>query len=455
MQDHRTVAARSRGPIAARRPPVAPIVSLAVSVAVTLAVTLAASALVATRLPAQGEDAAMRRARALLRQAPLIDTHNDVPWVIRNAPRARDVEAYDFATRGAFDTDIPKLREGGVGAQFWSVYVPSDRPPLDAMREQMEQIDIAHRLIDRYPRDLGLALTVADIRRQESQGRIASLLGIEGGHTIGNSLGTLRAYHRLGVRYMTLTHFHTHDWADAATDTARHNGLSPFGREVVREMNRLGMMVDISHVSPAAMSVVLDVTEAPVIFSHSSARALVDHVRNVPDSILRRMKANGGVVMVNFVTSFVSDSVRRWVGALRPGTLTAGSDTAVQRLMRAHVAEYGPSPRATVRHLADHVEHIARVAGVDHVGIGADFYGATDETNMVQGLEDVSKYPALFAELIRRGWSDADLRKLSRENILRVMGQVERVGQRLQRERPPSNATIEQLDGRRSAVPTP
>jgi membrane dipeptidase len=415
------------------------------------------AALAPAPLAAQaGEDAAMRRARALLKAAPLIDTHNDVPWVIRNAtPRPRDVESYDFATRGTFDTDIPKLREGGVGAQFWAVYVPSDRPPLDAMREQLEQIDIALRLVDKYPRDLGLALSVADIRRQESQGRIASLLGIEGGHTIGNSLGTLRAYYRLGVRYMTLTHFHNNDWADAATDSVRHHGLSPFGREVVREMNRLGMLVDISHVSPAAMSAALDVSEAPVIFSHSSARALTDHVRNVPDSILRRMRANGGVVMVNFVTSFVSDSVRRWQAALLPQMLAAGSDSAANRLLQAHIARHGPAPRATVRHLADHVEHIRRVAGVDHLGIGADFYGATGEVNFVQGLEDVSKYPALFAELIRRGWSDADLRKLSRENILRAMGQAERVAQRLQRTRPPSNATIEQLDGKRTAVPTP
>jgi membrane dipeptidase len=421
---------------------------------------LLAFALLAARAPAplaaqQGEDAAMRRARALLKAAPLIDTHNDVPWVIRNAPRSRDVESYDLATRGRFDTDIPKLREGGVGAQFWSVYVPSDRTPLDAVREQMEQIDIVHRMLDKYPRDLGLALSVADIRRQESQGRIASLLGIEGGHTIGNSLGTLRAYYRLGVRYMTLTHFHNNDWADAATDSARVGGLSPFGREVVREMNRMGMLVDISHVSPTAMSVALDVSEAPVIFSHSSARGLVDHVRNVPDSILRRMRANGGVVMVNFVPSFVSDSVRLWLAKVRPGTFSAGSDTAVQRLMRAHVAQYGPSPRATVKDLADHVDHVRRVAGIDHVGIGADFYGATDEANMVKGLEDVSKYPALFAELIRRGWSDADLRKLSRENILRAFGQAEQVARRLQRERPPSNATIEQLDGRRAPIPNP
>jgi len=439
MPDIRSIAPRAPGRLAAR----------------FLVATLAAVPLATGPLAAQDEDAAMRRARALLRQAPLIDTHNDVPWVIRNAPRPRDVESYDLATRGAFDTDIPKLREGGVGAQFWSVYVPSDRPPLDAMREQMEQIDIAHRLIDKYPRDLGLALTVADIRRQEGEGRIASLLGIEGGHTIGNSLGTLRAYYRLGVRYMTLTHFHNTDWADAATDSARVGGLSPFGREVVREMNRLGMLVDISHVSPAAMSAALDVSEAPVIFSHSSARALTDHVRNVPDSILRRMKGNGVVVMVNFVTSFVSDSVRRWQAALLPSMLAAGSDSAANRLLQEHVARHGPPPRATVRHLADHVEHIAREAGVDHVGIGADFYGATGEVNFVQGLEDVSKYPALFAELIRRGWSDADLRKLSRENILRVMGEAERVARRLQRTRPPSNATIEQLDGKRTAVPTP
>jgi membrane dipeptidase len=400
-----------------------------------------------SRTPA--EDAALRHARALLREVGLVDTHNDLPWVLRlDTAHPSDLAARDLRVRGTGDTDIPKLREGGVGTQFWSVYVPSTMAPLDAMRAQLEQIELTRRLIARYPRDLGFAASVADIRRVRASGRIASLLGAEGAHVIANSLGALRAYYDLGVRYMTLTHFHTTDWADAATDSARHGGLTPFGREVVREMNRLGMMVDISHVSPAVMSQVLDISEAPVIFSHSSARALTDHVRNVPDSILRRMARNGGVVQVNFVTVFVSEPLRRWADGLIPQLQQAASDTAAERLIRDWTASHGPMPRATLKDLADHVEHIAKVAGVDHVGIGADFYGATGPMNVVEGMEDVSKYPALFAELIRRGWSDRDLRKLAGENLLRVFAQAERVAGQIQKTREPSTATIQQLDGR-------
>jgi membrane dipeptidase len=398
---------------------------------------------------AQPDDAAMRRAKAILRTTRIIDTHNDLPWVIREkGTPPRDVESYDIAKRARFDTDLPRLREGMVGAQFWSVYVPSGLSPLDAMRAQLEQIDIARRLIAKYPKDLGYAASVADIRRELARGRIASLLGIEGGHTIANSLGALRAYYDLGVRYMTLTHFNTNDWADAATDTARHGGLTPFGREVVREMNRLGMLVDISHVSPATMSQVLSIVEAPVIFSHSSARAVTDHVRNVPDSILRRVRQNGGVVMVAFIPQFVSEPVRKWSEELFPRLARVTADSQWQRLTKEYIAEKGPSPRATVKDIADHVEHIRKVAGVDHVGIGADFYGAEADEDLVQGLEDVSKYPALFAELVRRGWSDTDLKKLAGENVLRVFRQAEVVSQRLQRTRPPSNATIEELDRR-------
>jgi len=395
-------------------------------------------------------DAALRRARTLLREVGLVDTHNDLPWVLRIDPtHPMDLTARDLRVRGSGDTDLPKLREGGVGTQFWSVYVPSDLSPVNAMRAQLEQIELTRRLIARYPRDLGLAASTADIRHVRASGRIASLLGAEGGHVIANSLGVLRAYYDLGVRYMTLTHFHNTDWADAATDTPRHGGLSPFGREVVREMNRLGMMVDISHVSPAAMSAVLDVTEAPVIFSHSSARALTDHVRNVPDSILRRMARNGGVVQVNFVTVFVSEPLRRWSEGLIPQLQKATSDSAADRLIREWTASHGPMPRATLKDLADHVDHIRRVAGVDHVGIGADFYGATGPMNVVEGMEDVSKYPALFAELIRRGWSDADLRKLAGGNIMRVFKEVESVATRLRRTREPSTATIEALGSTR------
>lgn len=396
---------------------------------------------------AQTETDALRRARAILDQAPVLDTHNDLPWVIREKASG-NVEGFDISRRARFDTDLPRLREGRVGTQFWSVYVPSGFTPADGLRAQLEQIDIARRIIARYPKDLGFAGSVADIERERRAGRIASLLGIEGGHTIHNSLGALRAYYDLGVRYMTLTHFHGHDWADAATDSVRHGGLSRFGEEVVREMNRLGMLVDISHVSPGAMSDALNVTEAPIIFSHSSARGVTDHVRNVPDSILRRLPRNGGVVMIAFVPQFISEANRKWNEDLWPLVTQATSDSQTQRLRREYVAKRGPAPRATVRDLADHIEHVVRVAGIDHVGIGADFYGAEDEQELVQGLEDVSKYPVLFAELIRRGWSDADLRKLARENFLRAFRQAELVAERLQRERAPSNARIEELDRR-------
>ncbi|MGQ0641736.1 MAG: dipeptidase [Gemmatimonadaceae bacterium] len=408
-----------------------------------------AIALVVARAPAQTDDAALRRALAILRTTPIIDTHNDLPWVIRESGTPpRDVEAFDISKRARFDTDIPRLRTGMVGAQFWSVYVPSGFTPLDAMRAQLEQIDIARRVIAKYPKDLAFAASVADIRREIARGRIASLLGIEGGHTIANSLGVLRAYYDLGVRYMTLTHFHTNDWSDSATDTARHGGLAPFGREVVREMNRLGMLVDISHVSPATMSDVLAIAEAPVIFSHSSAMALTDHARNVPDSILRRLPQNGGVVMVAFIPDFVSDPVRRWSAELFPRLTRATSDSQSQRLSREYLAEKGPAPRATIKDVADHIEHIRKVAGIDHVGIGADFYGAEADQELVQGLEDVSKYPALFAELVRRGWRDADLRQLAGENLLRVFRQAEVDAERLRRMRPPSNVTFEELTRR-------
>jgi membrane dipeptidase len=255
----------------------------------------------------------------------------------------------------------------------------------------------------------------------------------------------------LGVRYMTLTHFNNNDWADAATDSVRHHGLTPFGREVVREMNRLGMLVDISHVSDATMSDALSTSEAPVIFSHSSARAITDHVRNVPDSILKRVAGNGGVVMVAFIPPFVSEAARKWDEGLLPRLMKVTADSQWQRITREYIAEKGPAPRATIKDVADHVDHIRQVAGVDHVGIGADFYGAESPNELVLGLEDVSKYPSLFAELVRRGWSDADLRKLANENLLRVFAQAEVVAQRLAKSRPPSNATIEELDRK----PTP
>lgn len=394
-------------------------------------------------------DPYLERARRVLATTPLIDGHNDLPWEIRdNAKPPMDVDAYDLRTRTKGHTDLQRLREGMVGAQFWSVYTPGEYRDSGYARVQLEEIDIARRMIAKYPDAFRLALSSADIRRDFQAKKIGSLLGLEGGHAIENSLGALRAYYDLGVRYMTLTHNVTLDWADAAMDSAKHNGLTPFGKEVVREMNRLGMLVDLSHVSPAAMSAALDVSEAPVIFSHSSARALVDVPRNVPDSILRRLPKNGGVVMVTFVPGFVSSEVvayGRSVDSLvaaaqqqHPGD-SAAVRAELDRWRQAH-----PRPRATLAQVADHIDHIRKVAGVEHVGIGGDFDGITE---VVVGLEDVSTYPALFAELARRGWSDADLRKLAGENVLRAFARAEAVAARLQKERAPSVKTIRELDG--------
>jgi membrane dipeptidase len=339
------------------------------------------------------------------------------------------------------------MKEGQVGAQFWSIYIPGEIKDSGYARVQLEQFDIARRMIARYPDRLALALTANDIEREFKRGRIASLLGMEGGHAIENSLGALRSYYDLGARYMTLTHNVTLDWADAALDTARHNGLTEFGREVVREMNRLGMLVDLSHVSPGVMSDALDVSEAPVIFSHSSARALTDHPRNVPDSILKRLPKNGGVVMVTFVPAFVSPEAAEWDARVREqweGVKASVSDTAQQRRLVDEWKTTHPQPPATLEQVADHIEHVRDVAGIDHVGIGSDFDGI--DTTPV-GLEDSSKFPELFAELIRRGWSDNDLKKLAGQNLLRAMRAAEATAARLQKTRQPSTKTIEELDG--------
>jgi membrane dipeptidase len=383
-----------------------------------------------------GKDPYLERAMRVLRQTPLIDGHNDLPWRIREDSVARgNVDRYDLRKRTPGHTDLDRLKKGMVGAQFWSVYTPGEYPDSGYARVQLEQIDIARRVIAKYPDRLALALTPEDIRKDFRQGKIGSLLGLEGGHAIENSLGALRAYYDLGVRYMTLTHNVTLAWADAALDSARHNGLTPFGDSVVREMNRLGMLVDLSHVSPGTMSDALNVTRAPVIFSHSGARALVDVARNVPDSILRRVTANGGIVMVPFVTGFVSPAVQLYEQSTRPlitdlrakyGTDTAAITRDINQWRATH-----PEPRATLSQVADQIDYVRKIAGVDHVGIGSDFDGITE---VVQGLEDVSTFPALFAELARRGWSDADLRKLAGENFLRVFAQAEAVARQLQRE---------------------
>jgi membrane dipeptidase len=388
-------------------------------------------------------DPALERARRILRSVPLIDGHNDLAWTIRESEAApMDVAAYDLRTRTTGHTDLERLKAGQVGAQFWSIYVPGEVKDSGYARIQLEQFDIARRFIARYPDRLTLALAAADIEREFKRGRIASLLGMEGGHVLENSLGVLRAYYDLGARYLTLTHNVTLDWADAALDSARHDGLTDFGREVVREMNRLGMLVDLSHVSPATMSDALEVTEAPVIFSHSSARALTEHPRNVPDSILRRLPKNGGVVMVTFVPAFVSNQVAKWEEQSEDEQERITRETAdtaeVRRRMDQWTAAH-PRPSATLAQVADHLDHIRKVAGPDHVGIGSDFDGITYTP---VGLEDVSTFPRLFAELIRRGWSDDDLRKLAGRNMLRALREAERTAERLRKERQPSTMTI-------------
>jgi membrane dipeptidase len=406
-----------------------------------------------SRLAAQSQDKALERARKLLRSTPLIDGHNDLPWAIRERKDApMDVARYDLRKTTEGHTDLARLAEGQVGAQFWSIYIPGEIKDSGFAKVQLEQFDIARRTVARYPDRLELALTADDIQRSFKRRHVASLLGMEGGHAIENSLGALRSYYDLGARYMTLTHNVTLDWADAALDSARHNGLSEFGREVVREMNRLGMLVDLSHVSPATMSDALDVTEAPVIFSHSAARGLVEHGRNVPDSILKRLPQNGGVVMVTFVPAFISLDVAAWEAQAKEqtdGIKEAVSDTVEQRRRFEEWKTTHPRPSATLAQVADHLDHVRKLAGSDHVGIGSDFDGI-DTTP--EGLEDVSKFPHLFAELIRRGWSDGDLKKLAGQNLLRVLRAAEATAARLQKARQPSTKTIEQLDGRKTTT---
>jgi membrane dipeptidase len=413
---------------------------------------LATALVLASALPLAAQrtnDQHLERARRVLRAVPLVDGHNDLPWRIReDTANPRDVAAYDLRKTTPGHTDIARLRAGMVGGQFWSVYIPGEIRDSGYARVQLEQIDIARRVVERYPDVFRWALTAAEVRRAHRDGRIGSLLGVEGGHAIENSLGALRVYHDLGARYMTLTHNVTLDWADAAMDRARHGGLTRFGEEVVREMNRLGMLVDLSHVSDATMSDALNVAEAPVIFSHSSARALADVPRNVPDSILRRLPKNGGVVMVTFVPSFISSDVAAHSNRQDAALAELRARHAGDREAYARAADEwrraNPAPRATLAQVADHIEHIRETAGVDHVGLGGDFDGISD---VVQGLEDVSTYPALLAELSRRGWSEADLRKLAGENVLRALVRAEEVAKRLQRERAPSTRTIEELDG--------
>ena len=394
------------------------------------------------------EDSALAHARRILKKAPVIDGHNDLPWAIRESETApRDVVAYDLRGHTAGNTDFARLHDGFVGGQFWSVYIPGDIKAEGFARVQLEQIDIARRVIARYPDRLALAPTAAEMRRAMKAGKVASLLGMEGGHAIENSLGALRVFYDLGVRYMTLTHNVTLDWADAANDEAKHGGLTRFGEEVVREMNRLGMLVDLSHVSPDVMEHALRVSEAPVIFSHSSCRALCDVPRNVPDAVLAELPRNGGVIMITFVAGFLSQEVADAEARSREPIrlLTAGiSDAKEKARIEREYRQKNPLPKVPLARAADHIEHARKVAGVDNIGLGGDYDGNTD---WPEGLEDVSSYPRLFAELVRRGWSDRDLEKLAQGNILRALGRAEVVARQLQRERPASTATIESLDG--------
>jgi membrane dipeptidase len=378
-------------------------------------------------MPDLDADLLLAHARELLRAHPLIDGHNDLPWAIRQDPDAAgDVDRYDLRRRTAGHTDLPRLRAGGVGGQFWSVFVPAEIGSGYA-RVQLEQLDLARRMVARYPDDLVLCRTADEVEAAIAGGRIGSLLGMEGGHVIEGSLGALRAFRDLGAAYLTLTHNANTAWADSATDEAVHGGLTDFGREVVGEMNRIGMLVDLSHVAPSTMADALDVSAAPVIFSHSSARAICDVPRNVPDDILARLPANGGVCMVTFVSGFVSQAAADvMVPAIaEAGRRSAGiEDPAALRAIRDEIVAGLVFPRPTVSDVADHVEHVVMVAGVEHVGIGGDFDGS-----MIWpiGLDDVSCYPNLFAELIRRGWTDPDLARLAGGNVLRVMRAAESV----------------------------
>jgi membrane dipeptidase len=387
-------------------------------------------------------DALLDRARALHKQVPLIDGHNDYPWALRENA-ARDLDRLDIAKpQPSIMTDIARLRAGGVGGQFWSVYVPAELQGQGAVTATLEQIDIVHRMVRKYPETFELALTADDVERIFKKGRIASLIGMEGGHSIDGSLAALRMFHRLGARYMTLTHSRNVPWADSATDSPALGGLSPFGEEVVREMNWLGMLVDLSHVSPDTMADAIAVSQAPVIFSHSSARAVNDVPRNVPDNVLQMLAKNGGIVMVTFVPGFLSPKVAAWnrLQTAEENRLKQqfASDAAAIKTGLDAWTTANPAPRATIADAADHIDHIKKVAGIDHVGLGGDFDGIT---SVVQGLEDVSTYPALTAELLRRGYKDDEIRKVLGQNILRVMRAVEKVAAQLQKERSASTMT--------------
>jgi len=401
------------------------------------------------------------RVARVLKQTPLIDGHNDLPWEIRERFKGA-LSAIDLNSdtsklplpkeppdAAPLMTDIPRLRAGMVGGQFWSVWVPADIKGPEAVQATVEQIDLVKRIAAKYPAVFEVAYTAADVRRIHKAGRIASLVGIEGGHQINDSLAVLRQMYDLGARYMTLTHMLNNHWADSATDAPVHHGLTPFGAAVVREMNRLGMLVDLSHVSPETMQAALSVSEAPVMFSHSSARAIVDHPRDVPDDILRQVAKNDGVVMVNFFPAYVSAARNQWEADRAAemarfnsppyGGMYIGQPERAKAALARWESEH-PRPVTTLEQVADHIEHIRRVAGVDHVGLGSDFDGIPDAP---RGLEAVDRYPALLVELMRRGWTDGEVAKVAGENVLRVLAAAERVAAKLRALRPPAETVID------------
>jgi membrane dipeptidase len=398
------------------------------------------------------------RVTQVLKQTPLIDGHTDLPWEIRVRFKGR-LAAIDLASdtskiapppdEAALMTDIPRLRAGLVGGQFWSVWVPVNIKGPEAVQTSLEQIDLVKRMAARYPATFEIAYTVSDVRRIHKSGKIASLIGIEGGHQINDSLAVLRQMYDLGARYMTLTHINNTDWADSATDAPAHHGLTAFGTEVIREMNRLGMLIDLSHVSPEAMQAALAASQAPIMFSHSSARAIVDHPRDVPDEVLRLVAKNGGVVMVNFFPAYVSAARNQWEADRAAemarynsppyGGLYIGQPERAKAALERWKSEH-PKPVTTLSEVADHIDHVRQVAGVDHVGLGSDFDGIPDAP---RGLEAVDRYPALLIELMRRGWTDGEIAKVAGENVLRVMAAAERVAAKLRAAKAPSEVLFE------------
>jgi len=400
---------------------------LSIALFVTLVIAQSARAQEEWRYP---DPDLLARARALLAEVPLVEGHNDLPSQLLIRVGGDPIRADLLDRQTHLPADIPRLREGMVGAQFWAAFVDADSIDTHAaLRQALRQIDVIHRLVEHYE-DLEFARSADDIERIFGDGRIASLIGVEGGHAIENSLSALRIFYRLGARYMTLCHNRTIDWVDSATDEPQHGGITAFGEEVVREMNRLGMFVDLSHVTAEAMKDVLAVTTAPVIFSHSSARAINSYPRNVPDEILRMMPANGGVVMVNFYAGFVPPSGPAWLArsdSVRASLEALDDESLIEERFAEWVKE-NPRPRGTLSDVADHIDHIRAVAGIDHVGIGADYY---DEggPSMAEGLDDLTRYPFLFAELLRRGYTDEEIQKIAGLNLLRAMRQMEQVAE--------------------------